>query len=186
MTPAGRVVAVMPSLPPRPLMTSVSFAPSDAGDVRPAPDRPSTGHRGSGAEHVDDVVAVGAVDDHASAAASPAVPPIVPARLTFTFVTSVPDRSLTVMVSVPPSALRSIVSTSFEVHHDVAEVAGEAHAAAVRRRPSKISLPALPLNSMRVGAVLALDDVAAVARIPLEHVVAGAEERECRCPAGRR
>ena len=29
----------------------------------------------------------------------------------------------------------------------------------------------------RVGAVLALDGVAAVARIPLEHVVAGAEER---------
>ena len=28
----------------------------------------------------------------------------------------------------------------------------------------------------RVGAVLALDDVAAVARIPLEHVVAGAEQ----------
>ena len=41
---------------------------------------------------------------------------------------------------------------------------------------SKISAPPLPLNSMRVGAVLALDDVAAVARIPLEDVVAGAEE----------
>ena len=29
----------------------------------------------------------------------------------------------------------------------------------------------------RVGAVLALDDVVAVARVPLEHVVAGAHER---------
>ena len=33
-----------------------------------------------------------------------------------------------------------------------------------------------PLNSHRVGAVLALDGVVAVARIPLERVVAGAEE----------
>ena len=40
------------------------------------------------------------------------------------------------------------------------------------------SSPLLPLNSIVVGAVLALDDVAAVARIPLERVVAGAEERD--------
>ena len=33
-----------------------------------------------------------------------------------------------------------------------------------------------PLKSMRVGAVLALDGVAAVARVPLEGVVAGAQE----------
>ena len=38
----------------------------------------------------------------------------------------------------------------------------------------------------RVDAVLALDDVAAVARIPLERVVAGAEQSRRRCPAGRR
>ena len=41
---------------------------------------------------------------------------------------------------------------------------------------SKISLALEPLNSMRVGAVLALDGVAAVARVPLEDVVAGAQE----------
>ena len=35
-----------------------------------------------------------------------------------------------------------------------------------------------PLNSKRVGAVLALDRVVAVARIPLEGVVAGTQERE--------
>ena len=41
---------------------------------------------------------------------------------------------------------------------------------------SKISAAPLPLNSHPVGAGLALDDVAAVARIPLEDVVAGAQE----------
>ena len=41
---------------------------------------------------------------------------------------------------------------------------------------SKISWPALPLKSMRVAAVPAFDHVAAVARVPLEDVVAGAEE----------
>ena len=35
-----------------------------------------------------------------------------------------------------------------------------------------------PKNSSSVGAVLALDRVVAVARVPLEHVVAGAEERD--------
>ena len=49
------------------------------------------------------------------------------------------------------------------------------HAPAVGRGVEDL-VPALPLNSMRVGAVLALDGVAAVARIPLEDVVAGAEE----------
>ena len=42
-----------------------------------------------------------------------------------------------------------------------------------------------PLNMQRVGAVLALDGVAAVARIPDEGVVAGAAEQRCRC-RGRR
>ena len=51
---------------------------------------------------------------------------------------------------------------------------------------SKISCAGAAVEQHRVGAVLALDGVAAVARIPLEHVVAGAEERPCRCPAGRR
>ncbi len=39
-----------------------------------------------------------------------------------------------------------------------------------------ISLPFAAVEPQRVRAVLALDGVAAVARIPLEHVVAGAEE----------
>ncbi len=47
-------------------------------------------------------------------------------------------------------------------------------------------VPAAAVEQHRVGAVLTLDDVAAVARIPLEDVVAGAQERGSRCPAGRR
>jgi hypothetical protein len=47
-----------------------------------------------------------------SACPSPAVPPIVPAWLTLISTTSVPDRSLTVVVSVLPRVLRSIRSTS--------------------------------------------------------------------------
>ena len=37
-----------------------------------------------------------------------------------------------------------------------------------------------------VGAILAFDHVAAIARIPLEHVIARAEEGASRCLAGRR
>ena len=72
-----------------------------------------------------------------------------------------------------------------EVHDDVAEVAGEPHAPAVGRDVEDL-VAAAAVEQHRVGAVLALDGVAAVARIPLEDVVAGAEERRRRCPAGRR
>ena len=47
-----------------------------------------------------------------SAWASPAAPSRVPARSPSSLTTSVPDRSLTVIVSVPPRALRSTTSTS--------------------------------------------------------------------------
>ena len=63
MTPAGSVVAVTPSLPPRALMTSASLAPSELVMFTCA-GRPEHRDRGAGAEDVDDVVAVGAVDDH--------------------------------------------------------------------------------------------------------------------------
>ena len=110
-----------------------------------------------------------------SAAASPAVPPIVPARLTFTSVTSVPVRSFTVIVSVPPSALRSIFSTSFRSMTMLPRLRVNS------TRPPfadavKISTPALPLNSIVSVPSPPSTDVGAVARIPLHHVVAGAEE----------
>ena len=71
--------------------------------------------------------------------------------------------------------MKLIALDAVEVHRDVGDVAGEADAAAVGEM-SMFSSMLAPMNSMRVDAVLALDGVAAVARVPLEHVVAGAEE----------
>ena len=62
MTPAGSVVAVTLSLPPSALTTSESLAPSELVMFTWA-GRPATDDRGAGADDVDDVVAVGAVDD---------------------------------------------------------------------------------------------------------------------------
>ena len=58
----------------------------------------------------------------------------------------------------------------------LADVAGEAHALAVGRDVDLlVDVGAVELH--RVDAVLAFDGVAAVARVPDERVVAGAEER---------
>ena len=61
------------------------------------------------------------------------------------------------------------------VHHDVAHVAGEPEAAAVRREVELLGGGGA-VEHHRVGAVLALHDVAAVARIPGEGVVAGSQQ----------
>jgi hypothetical protein len=62
-----------------------------------------------------------------------------------------------------------------EVHDDIAEVAGEQGAPTVGRDREGL-IPGAAVEEQGVGAVPALDRVAAVARIPLEYVVAGAEE----------
>ena len=62
-----------------------------------------------------------------------------------------------------------------EVHGDVADVAGEADAAAVGGDVDLL-VDVGAVEEHRVGAVLALDGVAAVARVPDEGVVAGAQE----------
>ena len=62
-----------------------------------------------------------------------------------------------------------------DVHDDVADVAGEEQALAVGQE-LEVLAGVVAVEEQGVGAVLALDDVAAVARIPLEYVVAGAEE----------
>ena len=62
-----------------------------------------------------------------------------------------------------------------EVHGDVGDVAEEQHAPAVGRDVDVLADVGAE-EEHRVGAVLALDRVVAVARIPLEHVVAGAQE----------
>ena len=132
MTPAGRVVAVMPSLPPRPLITSVSFAPSALVMLTRA-DRPSTETERAGAEHVDDVVAVGAVDDH---------------RVGRRVAGGAADRAGEIDVDLRHVGAGEVVDRDgvgaaervevdrldvVEIHDDVAEVAGEQHAPAVRR-----------------------------------------------------
>ena len=62
-----------------------------------------------------------------------------------------------------------------EVHGDVADVAEEPDPAAVGRDVD-VLVGVGAVEEHRVGAALALDDVAAVARVPDEGVVAGAQE----------
>ena len=94
-----------------------------------------------------------------------------------TCVTSVPLRSPTTMLSAPPSARKSMRSTSFKIHRHVGDVAGEEDAPAVGQDVDVLA-DVRAEEQHRVGAVLALDRVAAVARIPLEDVVAGADQRQ--------
>ena len=97
------------------------------------------------------------------------------ARSMLTLLTSVPVRSLTVMVSAPPSASKSIVSTPLTSIVTLATSREKRSALAVGRDVDVLGdVGAVELQ--RVGAGLALDDVAAVARVPDERVVAGAEE----------
>ena len=118
------------SLPPRALTVRRSLASSAVGDVD------------DGGQAGDDVLVPAPVTVRLSMPlvaftmtlsgwASPVPPPKVPARSMFTCVTSVPARSFTVTMSVPPRALRSSCLDVVDVHDDVAEVAGEAQA---RRR----------------------------------------------------
>ena len=88
------------------------------------------------------------------------------------------------MLSAPPRALKSICLDAVEVHGDVADVAGEAHAMAVGRDVD-VLVDVRAVEQQRVDAGLAFDRVAAVARIPDERVVAGAEHARRRC-RGRR
>ena len=69
------------------------------------------------------------------------------------------------------------------VHDDVADVAREQEPAAVRRRREDLGA-GRAVEAQRVDAVLTLDDVAAVAGIPDEGVVA-VPGRRCRCPGCR-
>ena len=103
--------------------------------------------------------------------------------------TSVPLRSLTVTVSAPPSALKSTLSTPSVSIVMLAGVAEEPQPVAVRRQVDVLG-DVGAVEAHRVGAGLALDRVAAVARIPDERVVTRAQQREvvaavavdrCRC-----
>ena len=88
------------------------------------------------------IVAVGAVSrSPCLPAASPVVPPIVPARLTFTSMTSVPLRSLTVTCVGAAQRIERRPLDVVEVHDDVAEIAREAHPRAVCGRLEDSSDP---------------------------------------------
>ena len=72
------------------------------------------------------------------------------------------------------------VLDAIEVHGDVADVAGQPRPPAIGRDVD-VLVDVGAVEHERVEAVLALDHVAAVARVPDERVVAGAEEAPCRC-----
>ncbi len=137
--------------------------------------QPDDGDRGAGAEDVDDVVAVGAVDDHGVRQGIPC---------------GAADDTGEVRVDLDHVGTGQVVHRGgvgpaqgvevdqldvVEVHDDVADVAGEPDPLTVGRRVEDL-VSAAAVEQHRVGVVLALDHVAAVARIPLERVVAGAEQ----------
>ena len=93
------------------------------------------------------------------------------------------DRS-TVTVSAPPSAASWMAPTPLRVHGDVADVAEQPHPLAIGGDVEFLA-DVGAVEHQRVGAALAFDDVAAVAGIPDETVVAVAEQRRRRC-RGRR
>ena len=86
------------------------------------------------------------------------------------------------MVSAPPRRAEVDPLDVVEVHRDSGHVAEEA--ARARRWPRcRCSRWRGAVEQQRVDAGLALDHVAAVARVPHEHVVAGAEEGDVVAPA---
>ena len=62
-----------------------------------------------------------------------------------------------------------------EVHRHVADIAEQAGAVAIRRDIDLLG-DVGAVEQQRIGAVVAFDDVAAIARIPLERIVSGAKE----------
>ena len=139
--------------------------------------RCQTGHGDTGgvSADVDRVVAVGAVDGDAVGLAVAGGPTEGAGEVDVDVVTSVPVRSLTETTSAPPRALKSTRSTPA-----VSIVTLPGSRRNVRRFPfadrATRSATLAPLNTHRVGAVLAFDRVAAVAWIPDEGVVAGTQQ----------
>ena len=123
----------------------------------------------------DDVVAVGGVDDDVVGRTVAAVPPIVREVEVDLGRRRCRDRSLTVMLSAPPRALKSIVLDVVEVHRDVGDVAGEADPPAVGRDVDVLG-DVGAVEQHRVEAGLALEGVVVVAGVPDEGVVAGAHQ----------
>ena len=110
-----------------------------------------------------------------SAAPSPVVPPSEPARSRLTLLTPVPVRSLTVIDVGAAEGVEVDGLDAGGVHRDVAGVAEEPEPASVGGDVDLFGRGGA-VEDHPVVAVLALDDVAAVAGIPDERVVSGAHE----------
>ena len=163
------------SLPAPPLTTSASHAGLGAAD-RHLRGEPVDGDRRAAADDLDVVVAGGAVDDHgvgrAVALAAPGRRRQVDRDLRDAGAGQVVDRD---GVGAAQGGELDVLD-AVEVHDDVADVAGQPHAAAIGRDVDVLA-DVGAVEDQRVGAGLALDGVAAVARIPDERVVAVAEQR---------
>ena len=122
----------------------------------------------------DHVVAVGRVDDDRIGLAVAAAASVA-ARSMLTLLTPVPVRSLTVMLSAPPSALKSIVSTPSRSIVMLATSREQPCPRAIGRDVD-VLVDVRAVEQQRVDAGLAFDRVAAVAGVPDERVVAGARE----------
>ena len=151
---AASAAAEIASLPPSPLTASCRLAPgAESPPVLPGPDTATPE-----ASPLTLIVSLPLVPSTMTLSAwpSPVAPPRVPARSTFTLLTSVPVRSLTLTTSAPPSALKSTRSTPA-----VSIVTLPGSRRNVRRFPfaerATRSATLAPLNTHCVGTVLAFD-----------------------------
>ena len=84
------------------------------------------------------------------------------------------------MLSAPPRALTFDALDLVEVHRDVADVAEQTHTSAICRDVDVLA-DIGAVEKQRVDTGLTLDRIAAVARVPHELVIAGAEQSEVVC-----
>jgi hypothetical protein len=101
-------------------------------------------------------------------------PPPIALRSMSTVLASVPVRSLTVDGVGAAGGVEADALDVVEVEHDVGDVAGEAHVPAVGGDVDRL-VGAAAVEVEQVVSGLSLDDVAPVAGIPLEAVVAVAQ-----------
>src|SRR5215218_7622308 len=167
-TAAGRAAALIVSSPSNPLTMSASFAPSafvmltSAGSPVTETEVPAPSTW---------IASPALVPFTAIESAAPSPPPSEAPRSISTRVTSVPDSRVGAAKRAEGDRLDVV-----HIHGDGGHVPGEPRVSAVRRDVNVLG-DVRAVEQQRVGSILALDSVAAVARIPHEGVVAGAEKR---------
>ena len=172
MPSASRLAALITSSPPWPLRVSRSLACSWKKMLTSAW-RPKTCDAAGVAGDAEHVGALGAVDrDRVGRAVAAAVRAAqVELDLRHVGAGQVADDDV---VGAAERAELDVLDV-VEVHRDVGDVAGEQRAPAVGDDVDVLG-DVRAEEQHRVGAVLAFDRVVAVARVPLEHVVAGAHQ----------